>query len=328
MRRRGFICCLIGTAVAWPLAAQAQQPASTLYRIGMLETVPSALNAANMNAFRKGLLELGYVEGKNYVIEYRSADGFPERFPQLAAELVRLPVDIIVTRGTAAPLAARDATTTIPIVMAGSGDPLGVGLVASLAHPGGNITGSSSFGTELAAKRIELVTELLPGISRVGLLANMSNPAYPIIWKETKRAAEVLGVHADLLDGRNTSEIGRAFDAAVARQIAAIIVYTDTVMLTNRQLIVDLAARNRLPALYAGREFVDAGGLISFRVSNSNLYFRAASFVDKIFKGAKPGDIPIEQPTTLEMVINLKTAKALGITIPPSIMVRADEVIE
>jgi putative tryptophan/tyrosine transport system substrate-binding protein len=328
MRRRDFISLLSGAALGWPFAARAQRPASKLYRIGMLETVPSALNVANTSAFRKGLQELGYVEGKNYVIEYRSTDGFPERFPQLASELVRLPVDLIVTRGTPAALAARDATTTIPVVMASSGDPVGVGLVASLAHPGGNITGLSSYGTELAAKRIELVRELLPGISRVALLADMSNPAYSLQWTEIERAARVLGLHAELLDVRSVSDIGRAFEVAVARQIGAIVVASDTVVQTNRQMIVDLAAQNRLPVFYSSREFVDAGGLISFRVSYFKLYFRGASFVDKIFKGAKPGDIPIEQPTTLEMVINLKTAKALGLTIPPSIMVRADEVIE
>jgi putative ABC transport system substrate-binding protein len=328
MRRREFIGLLIGVAVAWPVAARAQRPASKLYRIGILETVPSALNVANLEAFRKGLLELGYFEGKNYVIEYRSAEGFPERFPQLASELVRFPVDFIVTRGTPAALAARDATSNIPVVMASTGDPVGVGLVASLARPGGNITGLSSFSTELAGKRIELVKELLPGISRVGLLANMSNPALSLSWEETKRVARELDLEAQLLDVRNASDVGRAFDAAVARKIGAIVVGLDTFTQVNCQLIVDSAAQTRLPALYPGREFVDAGGLMSFRLSFSKLYSRAASLVDKIIKGARPGDIPIEQPTTLEMVVNLKTADALGITIPPSVMVRADEVVE
>jgi putative ABC transport system substrate-binding protein len=239
-----------------------------------------------------------------------------------------LPVDLIVTRGTPAGLAARDATNTIPVVMAASGDPVGVGLVASLARPGGNITGLSSFSTELVAKRIELIKELLPGISRVGLLANMSNQLSSLQWEETKEAAQVFGFHAELLDARAESDIGPAFDTAVARQIGAVIVAPDTVTQANRQLIVALAAQTRLPALYAGREFADAGGLMSFRVSYLKLYSHAASLVDKIIKGGRPGDIPVEQPTTLEMVINLKTAAALGITIPPSIMVRADEVIE
>lgn len=328
MRRRDLIVLLCGAVVVRPLVALAQQPASKFYRIGMLETVPSAFNATNLNAFRSGLQELGYAEGRNYVIEYRSADGFPERFPQLASELVGLPVDLVVTRGTPAALAAKEATKTIPVVMAASGDPVGAGVVASLARPGGNITGSSAHSTELAAKHIEIVTELLPGTSRVGLMANMSNPVSPPQWEETKTAARVLGLHAELLDVRDASDIGRAFDAAVARQIGAIVVAVDTVMQTNRQLVVDLAARSRLPVVYAAREFVDAGGLISFRVNYAKLYFRAASLVDKIFKGAKPADIPIEQPTTLEMVINLKAAKALGLTIPLLIMTRADEVIE
>jgi putative ABC transport system substrate-binding protein len=191
MRRREFIK-LLGGAAVWPLTAHAQQSASKLYRIGMLETVPSALNVANMSAFRKGLQELGYVEGKNYVIKYRSADGFPERFPQLASELVRLPVDIIVTRGTPATQAAKAATTTIPMVMASSGDPVRVGLVVSLARPGGNITGLSFFTTDLAKKRVYLTKELIPGISRVALLGNMANPVIPQDWEETKRAASVL----------------------------------------------------------------------------------------------------------------------------------------
>jgi putative ABC transport system substrate-binding protein len=328
MRRREFIGSLIGTAVTWPLAARAQQPASKLYRIGMLETVSSALNVGNLEAFREGLLELGYVEGKNYVIEYRSADGVAERFPQLASELVRLNVDLIVTRGTPAALAARDATTTIPVVMAAVGEPVGAGLVASLARPGGNVTGFIAFANELAGKRVELVKELLPGSSRVALLSNMSNPVTPPQWEETKSAARAFGLEADLLDVRSEADIGPAFETALARSVDILLVGMDAVTQANHQLIVDLTARNRLPAIYASREFVEAGGLMTYGVSYPHLYSRAATLVGKLLKGAKPGDLPVGQPTKFELVINLKTAKALGLTIPPSILVRAGKVIE
>jgi putative ABC transport system substrate-binding protein len=247
-----------------------------------------------MNAFRKGLLELGYFEEKNYVIEYRSADGVAERFPHFAAELVSLKVDVIVTRGTPAAQAAKSATTTIPVVMAAIGEPLGVGVVASFARPGGNVTGSSAFNIELAGKRVELVKELIPGISRVALLSNMTNPVTPPQWEETKRAARSFGLEADFLDVRSEADIGPAFETAVNRRVDAVIVAGDAVTLANYQLIVDLAARNRLPTVYFSREFVDAGGLMAYGVSYPPLYFRAAAFVDKILKGAKPGDLPVE----------------------------------
>lgn len=328
MRRRDFIT-LLGTAVVvGPLPAAAQQPAGKFHRIGMLETAPAADNTANLDAFRKGLKELGYAEGRNLAIEYRSADGFAERFPQLALELIRLPVDIIVTRGTPAALAAKDATKTIPVVMAASGDPVGNGIVASLARPGGNITGLSGFSTELAAKRVELTKEMLPGVSRIGYLGNLSNRLETTQSDELQRAARILGLEVERLDVPSAAVIGRAFDAAVARQVGAILVLNDTITQTNRQLIVDLAARYRLPAFYAEREYVDVGGLISFRVNLPKLYFRAAYIVDKILKGTPPADIPVEQPTTLEMVLNLKTAKALGLKIPDTVLLRADELIE
>lgn len=328
MRRRDFIT-LLGTAVVvGPLPAAAQQPAGKFHRIGMLETAPAADNTANLDAFRKGLKELGYAEGRNLAIEYRSADGFAERFPQLALELIRLPVDIIVTRGTPAALAAKDATKTIPVVMAASGDPVGNGIVASLARPGGNITGLSGFSTELAAKRVELTKEMLPGVSRIGYLGNLSNRLETTQSDELQRAARILGLEFERLDVPSAAVIGRAFDAAVARQVGAILVLNDTITQTNRQLIVDLAARYRLPAFYAEREYVDVGGLISFRVNLPKLYFRAAYIVDKILKGTQPADIPVEQPTTLEMVLNLKTAKALGLKIPDTVLLRADELIE
>ena len=327
MRRRELIL-LLGGAATWALAARAQQPPVGVYRIGMLETVPLTLNAANLDAFRKGLRDLGYIEGQNYVIEYRSADGNAERFPELAAELVRLPVDIIVTRGTPATRAAMNASATIPIVMAAVADPPGVKVVDSLARPGGKVTGLSSFMTELQGKRLELLKEVIPGIARVAMLNNMENPATPPIWEETRTAARTIAIEAEMLDVRSQEDLGRAFEAAATGHIGAVFVGMDGLLQANRRLIADLAARNRLPAVYASREFVEVGGLMSFGVSYPPLYYRAANFVDKIFKGAKPADLPVEQPTKLELLINLKAAEAIGLMIPKSVLWRADELIE
>ena len=308
-----------------PLAAAAQ-PAGKVYRIGIIETIPAAQNAANLAALRKGLRDLGYVEGRNLIIEYRSADGRAERFPDLASELVRLKVDLIVTRGTPAARAAKNATGTIPVVMATMGDPRAI--VASFANPGGNITGVTTFSTELTAKRFELLKELVPNLSRVALLHNMGNPAAPPEWEETKTAARSLGLQAELLDVRSQGDLGRAFELAVRQRVDALVIGADGLTQMHQQTIVDLVARNRLPAAYPAREFVEAGGLIAYAVNYPDLYSRFASFVDKIFKGAKPGELPVEQPTKFELVINLKTAKALGLIIPPAVLARADEVIE
>jgi putative ABC transport system substrate-binding protein len=325
MRRREFIAMLGGAAAAWPLAARAQQ-AGKVYRIGILEPIPVAQSAANHAALRKGLRELGYVEGRNLIIEFRSSDGRAERFPDLAAELVRLPVDLLVTRGTPAATAARNATNTIPVVMATIGDPLAV--VASLAHPGGNVTGMGDFIIDLTGKHIELVKRLVPSLSRVAYLDNMNNSGVPAQWEETKTAARALGLEIELLDMRKEEDLGRLFEAAVQHHVDALIVGADGIVLTHRRAIIDLAARNRLPALYQFRELVEIGGLISYGANRPDLYFRAASFIDKIFKGAKPAELPIEQPTKLELVINLKTAKALGLSVPQSLLLSADEVIE
>jgi putative tryptophan/tyrosine transport system substrate-binding protein len=324
MQRRDFLGVL-GGAAAWPFAARAQQPTKT-YRIGMLETISPALNTAELEAFRKGLRELGYVEGQTYKIEYRSADGQAERFPELAAELVRLGVDIIVARGTPATIAAKNATGTIPVIMASVGEPLLI--VDSLARPGGNVTGLSSFVTVMTSKRLGLTRELVPQLSRIGLFHNMSNPVAPPQWEETKTAAQSWGIEAELLDVRSREDIGRAFETAKERRVDALLVGVDGLIQTHRQVIADLAAQNRLPAVYSGREFIEAGGLLSYAVSYPDLYRRATTYVDKIFKGAKPGDLPVEQPTKFELIINLKTAKALGLTVPPSLLASADEVIE
>ena len=327
MLRREFITLLGGAAVTWPLAANSQSGAK-VYHIGILETVSVALNASNLNALRKGLGELGYVEQQNYVFEYRSADGDAGRFPGLVAELLQLRVDLMITRGTPAAQAAKNATETVPIVMAAIGEPLGVGVVASLARPGGNVTGLSAFVTELSAKRVELMKEMAPSISRVAFLQNMGNPVSPPQWGATKTAAQALHLSPELLDVRSGQDIVRAFAKAIEHKVNAISVGIDAVTQANVETIVQLAARERVITIYPSREFVVAGGLISYGVSYTNMYYRSAALIDKIFKGAKPGDLPVEQPTKFELTINLKTAKSLGFAVPPALLSRADEVIE
>ena len=326
MKRRDVIT-LLGGAAAWPLRAGAQQ-AGKVYRIGVLEMTSATLNVANVYALRAGLRQLGYFEGQNLVIEYRSADGRDDRFPGLARELLDLKVDVIVTRGTPAAIAAKNATSTVPVVMAASGDPVGTGLVTSLSRPGGNITGLSAIVGELAPKRLELVREIVPALGRIAVLANTSNDAVRGDWAVIETAARSLGVQSQLLDLRKSDAIGPTFDDASARRADALIVVIDAITLANRQLIVDLAMKHRLPTIYSSREFVDIGGLISYGVSYPDLYRRVATYVDKILKGTKPSDLPVEQPTQLELVINLKTAKALGLTISRDFLLIADEVIE
>src|SRR5215475_9428014 len=272
IKRRNFITLLSGAAAAWPLAARAQK-ATKNYRIGMLETISPALNAVHLDAFREGLRQLGYVEGKNYVVEYRSADGRAERFPELAAELVRLGVDLIVVRGTPATIAAKNATGSIPVIMASVGEPLLI--VDSLAHPGGNVTGLSAVVNEITSKLVGLMKELVPAMSRIALFANMSNAVSPPQWEETKTAARSLGSEAELLDVRSRDDVGRAFETAVGRHVDALLVAFDGLFQANTRMIVELAARNRLPAIYVGREFIEAGGLMTYGVSFPHLYFRA-----------------------------------------------------
>ena len=326
MKRREFLLA-VGGAVTGPLVARAQQPAK-VWRIGMLETISPDLNAKNIEALKRGLRDLGYVENQNYVLEYRSADGDSERFPAFADELVQLRVDLIVTRGTPAARAAKSATESIPIVMAAIGEPLGTGVVASLARPGGNVTGLSGFVTELAGKRVELLKELRPGISIAAFFSNMANPVVPPQWEVTRASAQALGIEVSLLDVRSTDDIPAAFETAVARRVEALLFGIEAVVQANRQLIADLAARHRLLSIYPSREFVEAGGLVAYGVSYPDLYFRSAFLIDKIFRGAKPGDLPVEQPTKLEFIVNLKAAKQIGLTVPPLLIARADEVIE
>jgi ABC-type uncharacterized transport system substrate-binding protein len=322
---RAAVVLLVLAGLAAPLAADPRSP-TKLYRIGMLERTSSTINAANLDSFRQGLRSLGYVEGRNLVIEYRSADGNDQRFPGLAAELVGLKVDLILTRGTPAALAAKHATGTIPVVITGVGDPVGQGVVASLARPGGNVTGLSAFVTEIYPKRVQLLMELVPRATRIAGLFNLTNPALPPQWKEVEVAARSLGIQAQLLDVRTAGDLGPAFDAATRQHAEGLIVGLDTLTQANQRLIVDLAARHRLPAMYASTEFV--GGLIAYGVNYPDMYRRAATFADKILGGTRPASLPVEQPTKFELVINLKTAKVLDLTIPASLLARADQVIQ
>jgi putative tryptophan/tyrosine transport system substrate-binding protein len=324
VRRREFIVALGGLTV-WPLVSRAQQ-ARKVYRIGILETIPAAHNAANLDALRKGLRKLGYVEGQNLVIEYRSAEGHAERFPDMASDLMRLKVDLIVTRGTPAVQAAKNVAGAIPVVMAAMGAPFLV--VASLSHPGGNVTGMTTFSAELIGKRIELLKELVPSLSRLGLLHNIGNPMGSPEWEETKAAADHLALQSELLDVRNEEDLRSSFEAAVQHHVDALLIGADGLTQAYQQTIIDFAARNRLPASYPSRDFVENGGLMAYAVNYPDLYFRAASFVDKILKGVRPAELPIEQPTKFELTINLTTAKALGLTVLPTLLARADEVIE
>jgi putative ABC transport system substrate-binding protein len=325
-RRRVLAGVAVGLSFGARFAAHAQ--GTRVHRVGILETVPAELNRKNLDALLRGLHERGYVEGQNLQIEYRSANGRAERFLDLATELVHLPVDLIVTRGTPATKAAKAATDQIPIVMAAIGEPLGVGVVASLAHPGGNITGLSAYVTELAGKRVELLKEARPSIARVGFLVNLGNPVSPPQWEASQATARALGLAAELLDVRSTQDIADAFAKIAKSRLDALSVGIDVLTQANAKMIVDLAAENKLLTAYPAREFIDVGGLLSYGPSYPDLYHRAAGLIDKIFKGAKPGDLPVEQPTKLELVINLKTAKSLALDIPPNLLARADETVE
>jgi putative ABC transport system substrate-binding protein len=326
MKRREFLLAVGGAALWFPFASVAQT--NRVYRIGILETLPVSSNAASFDALRLGLSERGYVVGKNLQIEYRSADGRAERFPDLAAELVRSNVDLIATRGTPAAKAARAATATIPIVMCAIGEPLGMGAIETLARPGGNVTGLSAFVTELSGKRIELLKQAFASIFKVGFLQNMANPVAVPQWEEIKAVASALAMSAELFDIRSQADIKLAMEAARDRKMDAISVGIDGTTQANAAMIVELARQYRIPTAYPSREFVDAGGLLSYGPNYPDLYYRSASLMDKIFKGAKPGDLPVEQPTKLELIINQKTANALGIKVSPTLLATADEVIE
>jgi putative ABC transport system substrate-binding protein len=308
-------------------ARQAFAQSSKTYRIGLLETSAANANRANLEALLRGLREAGYVEGKNVVIDYRSADGRLDRFPELASALVRAHADVILARGSVATLAAKKAGA-IPIVMTSSADPVAAGLVPNLAKPGGSITGLSSFVSELHAKQLELLKQLLPDITRFAVIFNMTNPAVPTQRAHIERAANVLGMKPLFLDVRDRDGLRRALDIAVAEGARALIDASPEVSTANRRMTLDLAAIHKLAVLANGRDYTEAGGLISYGVDYADLYYRAASYVDKILKGAKAGDLPIEQPTKLELVINLKTARSLGIKVSRDLLLRADAVVE
>jgi ABC-type uncharacterized transport system substrate-binding protein len=324
MRRREFFMLLGCAAIGWPLAAHGQQ-ASKIYRLGYLAL---AREPHLIEALQTGLRELGYVEGKNLKVEYRFGGEQRETLETLAAQLVALRPDAIVTRGTPATFAAKQATTTIPIVMAPVGDPVRVGIVSSLAHPGSNITGVSLYGLELARKRVELLKELLPAIARLGILANATSPAPQFWWEEAQLAAQALGSEGALFTVREPNELNAAFAAMQRNGVDAVVVESNAMFMSAQRQITTLAIEHQLPAIYEVREFVQDGGLISYGPSITEMIRRSAMFVDKILKGVKPADLPIEQPTKYELVINLKAAKALGLTVAPELLARADEVIE
>ena len=315
------------------MAASARAQTARIARIGYLITgaLESPETKINRDAFRQGLNELGYIEGRNIVIEYRSADGKIERLPGLATELVGLRVDLIVAQATPAGRAAQQATTTIPIVVTAMGDPVRDGLVASLARPGGNITGTTFLGPELVPKRLSFLRELLPTISRVAVLWHpgaFSEPTIREMLNEVAQAARRLGVQLQLVEVRSADEFDHAFTTMVGARAEALFQFPSTLLFNERRRIVDLAARHRLPAMFNAREFVQLGGLIAYGANLAELNRRAAAYVDKILKGAKPSDLPVEQPTKFELFINLKTAKALGLAVPDRLLVGADEVIE
>jgi len=329
--RRIFVGGLAGVLAA-PLAVRAQQPAK-VSRIGWLLTgsLEAPETRALLSAFRQGVRERGYVEGQNLVIEYRPAEGRLDRFPALAADLVRLKVDLIVAGSTSAARAAQKATTTIPIVAPTMGDPIGDGLEASLARPGGNITGLTFLGPELAPKRLELLKEALPKMTRlVGIWhpGSLSERTAKDMLSQTETAARTLGVHLELIEVRSPDEIDRAFSTMARQRPDAFVMFPSVMFFIERRRVVDLADKHRLPSIYVSREFVDIGGLFSYGASIPDLFRRTAVYVDKILKGARPADLPVEQPTKFELVINLKTAKALGLMMPPSMLQRADEVIQ
>ena len=328
--RRQFIVGSTLGLLAAPLAADAQ-PAGKVPRVGYLHAGSRSDPGPQrfLDAFRQGLRDLGYVERQNIVIEYRWAEGKFDRLPDLAAELVRLKVDIIVVATTPVAVAAKNATGTIPIVMIGAADPVGQGLIASLARPGGNVTGVSySVGLEIFGKQLELLKETVPKVRRVAILSNPANPGHPPAIKEVNVAVRSVGVQLQLLEARGPNEFDGAFAAMAKERVGALLVMSDSMFLLHRTRLADLAARSRLPVAYGLREMVEAGGFMSYGSSLPDLYRRAAAFVDKILRGAKPADLPVEQPTKFELVVNMRAAKALRLTIPPSILLRADEVIQ
>jgi ABC-type uncharacterized transport system substrate-binding protein len=326
VKRRDFITLLCGATAAWPLAARAQQ-AGKLATIGCLVPGTPSSHGQWFAVFVQRLRELGWIEGRTVAVEYRWAEGRSERFAEIAAEFVQRKVDVIVTASTGGVLAAKQATSVIPIVFAAAGDPVGIGLVASLARPGGNVTGLSLQQIETVGKRLELLREVVPGLGRLAVLANVGNPTVVLDMGEVQATARTLGLEVITLEIRRGEDIAPAFEALKGRA-EALYVVIDPLVGTHRIRINTLVLAARLPTMYTQREAVELGGLMSYGADFQDLYRRTAEFVDKILRGTKPADIPVEQPTKFDLVINLTTAKALGLDIPPSVLARADEVIE
>ena len=327
MTRKTLIVLLVALSLGSVPLAEAQQP-TKVHRIGYLTASSLSAITFRTEAFRQGLHELGYVEGKNIVIEWRSAEGKADRLPGLAAELVRLKVDIIVSAGPTVTRAAKESTATIPIVMTQDTDPVGSGFVANLARPGGNVSGLATLSPEISGKQLELLKEIVPRLSRVAVIGNSTNPGNAHELRETELAAAAFGVQIQYLDVLGSKDIETAFRAANKGRADALLVLGNPVLNAHRTKVADLAVKSRLPTTYTRPEFVEAGGLMTYGVSYNDLYRRAAYYVDKILKGAKPADLPVEQPTKFELVINLKTAKQIGLTIPPNVLARADKVIK
>jgi len=329
MNKKLATFALIAALLALCPVAAAQQT-EKIRRIGFLTpfTVSDPHNALRLETFRQGLRDLGYVGGKNIIIEYRFAEGRPDRLPDLAAELVRLKVDAILTSSTPGVLAAKNASSTIPIIMIAIADPVGSGIVASLARPGGNVTGLTILAPELSGKRLELLKEIVPKLSRTAVLGHVANPSHENSFKEMEAAANLLGMQLQLVNVKGANDFEDAFSTMKLRRAQALILLVDALFTGNQRKIADLATKNGLPGLYPWSEFVESGALMSYGPNFAELYRRAAVYVDKILKGAKPADLPVEQPTKFELVINLKTAKQIGLTIPPNVLARADKVIK
>jgi putative tryptophan/tyrosine transport system substrate-binding protein len=326
VKRRDFITLIGGAAIAWPLAARAQQSAKRPI-VGFLGDSTPLAESERAAAFARRLHDLGWIEGRTIAIEYRWADGRSERLAEIAAEFARLKVDIIVMGGTPAAMAAKQATSVIPIVFASAGDPVGTRIVASLARPGGNVTGLSALAADLAGKRLELLREVVPGLGRLAIMGNVGNPLSVLELGELQAAARQLGLQLDTLEIRGPQDIASALDAVKGRA-DALYVCQDLLTRANRLRINTLALAARLPVMHPSREFIESAGFMSYGPNFLDLYRRVGDYVDKILRGAKPGDLPVEQPTKFELVINLITAQALGLRVPPSLLARADEVIE
>ena len=325
MGRREFVAPLGGAAAAWPLAARGQQ--AKVARIGFLGLVSPSSHASRVTAFRAGLRDLGWIEGRNLFIEFRWAEGNYDRLPALAEELLRLNIDVLVTHGAAGALAAKKATSTIPIVITAVGDMLALGLVSSLSRPGGNVTGLSLFAAELTAKRLELIKEAVPSVTRVAILLNPGNAATQFVLSETEATAKAASVELRAFEARQLADFARVFAAMTNQQVGALVIHEDTMLNANANSLAVFAAVRRLPSS-GFPEFVRAGGLLAYGINFPNTDYRAAAFVDKILKGAKAADLPVERSTKFNLTINLQTAKALGLEVPPSLLARAEEVIE